>query len=162
MSKLMFLIIVLLKKCPPEWMNRKTPGHNSLSKFFIRTIHVIKYLHAENGNPDSGVTDVVVMSKSGFCLVIKGRCHPGVVCCLLGEQMASLQEPWRRRRGGRRARVTLESDSICWMCMFIWATKTATEKTDLKEVPNNCQRVCVPIRFGHKTPGKTVHFLRGH
>lgn len=30
------------------------------------------------------LTDVVVMSKSGFCLVIKGRRHHGVVCCLLG------------------------------------------------------------------------------
>lgn len=30
------------------------------------------------------LTDVVAMSKSGFCLVIKGRRHHGVVCCLLG------------------------------------------------------------------------------
>lgn len=28
-----------------------------------------------NGSPDSGVTDVVVTSRSGFCLVTKGRCR---------------------------------------------------------------------------------------
>lgn len=95
-------------------MNKKTPRHNSLSKFFIRTIHIIKYLHAQNEAAASGVTDVVVMSKSGFCLVIKGRCHQGVVCCLLGEQMASLQEP----RACERACMTLHRDPICWMCMF--------------------------------------------
>lgn len=105
----------------------------------------MKYLHAENGNPDSGVTDVVVKSESGFCLVIKGRCHQGVLCCLLGEQMASLLEPWRRRRG------LCDPHPGCCACLHE-QQRQPQRRTDLKEVPNNCRRVVSPSDLAIKHP----------
>lgn len=34
--------------------------------------------------------------------------------------------------------------------------------TGIKDVPNNCQCVCVLTPLGNKTPAMTVHFLGGH
>lgn len=66
------------------------------------------------------LTDVVVMSKSGFCLVIKGRRHHGVVCCLLGGTNGLITGVAELKVGAaKRACMTLDRDPICWMCMFI-------------------------------------------
>lgn len=71
---------------------------------------------------------MVVMSKSGFCLMIRGGCHQGAVRCLLGEQTASFQEPWGRRRGGQRAWVTLDRDPICWMLHVYRSDKNSSRE----------------------------------
>lgn len=108
----------------PKRRAKKTPGRNSLSKFFIRTIHVIKYLHAEDGNADS--------DSDGCGRKVQKRLLPcdqrlgvsGESLLLVGGD----KWPHYRSRGGEGARVTLGRDPICCMCMFIGATETATEK----------------------------------
>lgn len=78
-------------------MNKKTPGTQFIIQtVFIPTISVMKYLHAEGGTRDAGVTDVARTSKSAFGPVIKGRRHQG------DEQMASLAQAWRPRRAGAK------------------------------------------------------------
>lgn len=43
--------------------------------YFNRTIHVIKYLHAENGNRTEWHDRCGHNFQNRLCPVIKGRCH---------------------------------------------------------------------------------------
>lgn len=61
-------------------MNKKT--HFII--YINRTIHVIKYLHAENGNQTEQSETCGHNVQNRLCPVIKGRCHHGVILLLVG------------------------------------------------------------------------------
>lgn len=110
-----------------QLVNKKTQWHIWSYIFFNRTIHIIKYLHAENGNRTAWSNRCDHNCRNRLCPVIKGVCHHRVVCWLYGEQMASLWGEWWSWCGKGEPQTPYHPTPWRGMCVFLWPRQPARE-----------------------------------